>query len=254
MQTDAIQTGALLHLLQLASPALPIGAYSYSQGLESALETGIVVDAKSARSWIVDHLQQVLSRFEAPILWRLLRAFEARDAQAVAYWNERFIAARDSAEFRAETIQMGFSLRNLVTELVTELINELITESNNALSNELADQADNHRALLALLHGEAEVSLPCALACAGVALAVPHQALLVASLFSWAENQVLVCVKSVPLGQVAGQKLLLSLRAELELAAQCAEQLSDDALSNWAPGLSLLSMQHEVQFSRLYRS
>jgi urease accessory protein len=73
-------------------------------------------------------------------------------------------------------------------------------------------------------------------------------------LFSWAENQVLVCVKSVPLGQVSGQRLLLSLRAELEIAAATAQTLPDDALSNWAPGLSLLSMGHEVQYSRLYRS
>jgi urease accessory protein len=73
-------------------------------------------------------------------------------------------------------------------------------------------------------------------------------------LFSWAENQVLVCVKSVPLGQVSGQRLLLSLRAELEIAAATAQTLPDDALSNWAPGLSLLSMEHEVQYSRLYRS
>ena len=73
-------------------------------------------------------------------------------------------------------------------------------------------------------------------------------------LFSWAENQVLVCVKSVPLGQVAGQRLLLSLRPELEAAATAAQQLADDELSNWSPGLTLYSMQHEVQFSRLYRS
>ena len=73
-------------------------------------------------------------------------------------------------------------------------------------------------------------------------------------LFSWAENQVLVCVKSVPLGQVAGQRLLLSLRPALEDAARTAQTLNDDELSNWSPGLSLLSMRHEVQYSRLYRS
>ncbi|MFT5644603.1 MAG: urease accessory protein [Janthinobacterium sp.] len=226
-----MQASALLHLLQLSSPALPIGAYSYSQGLESAIETGLVCDASSARNWIVDHLQQVLSNFEAPVFWRLLHAFEARDAQAVLDWNERFIASRDSAELRAETIQMGYSLGKLVADL------------------DIADPA-----LLTLLQDQREVGLPTALACACVALSVPFDAALLGMLFSWAENQVLVCVKSVPLGQVAGQRLLLSLRPDLELAAQHAQQIQDNALSNWAPGLSLLSMQHEVQFSRLYRS
>lgn len=226
-----MQSTALLHLLQLASPSLPIGAYSYSQGLESAIELGIVNDEHSGRRWIVDYLQQVVALFEAPILWRLHHAFAAADAQAVHDWTECFIAARDTAEFRAETIQMGYSLGKLLTDL------------------NVADEAS-----LAILHSLPEIPLPTALACAAVALQVPPEALLLASLFSWAENQVLVCVKSVPLGQVAGQRLLLSLRAELELAARSAQNLPDDELSNWAPGLSLLSMQHEVQYSRLYRS
>ncbi|WP_019143396.1 urease accessory protein UreF [Noviherbaspirillum massiliense] len=222
---------ALLHLLQLASPSLPVGAYSYSQGLEAALEAGLVRDEASARDWIAHALQQVVARFEAPVLWRLLQAFDARDAAAVKEWTERFLAARDTAEFRAETIQMGYSLGKLATEL------------------RIADAE-----LLALLQAQPEVPLPTALAFAAVALQVPHEAALLGMLFSWAENQVLVCVKSVPLGQVAGQRLLLSLRADIEHAAQLAQGLADEELSNWAPGLSLLSMQHEVQYSRLYRS
>lgn len=226
-----MQAAALLHLLQLASPSLPIGAYSYSQGLESALEKGLVHDEISARAWIVDTLHRVVARFEAPVLWRLMQAFDARDASAVADWTERFIAARDTAEFRAETIQMGYSLGKLANEL-------------NVAGLELSG----------LLQAQPEVPLPTALAYAAVALNVPHDAALLAMLFSWAENQVLVCVKSVPLGQVSGQRLLLSLRPEIEVAAQQAQSLDDDELSNWAPGLSMLSMQHEVQYSRLYRS
>lgn len=226
-----MQAAALIHLLQLASPSLPVGAYSYSQGLEAAIENGMVNDAASARRWIVEQLQQVVAYFEAPILWRLLQAFAARNQQAVSDWTERFIAARDTAEFRAETIQMGYSLGKLVADL------------------QIADAV-----LLAILQSQPEIPLPTALACAAVALDVPHDAALLGMLFSWAENQVLVCVKSVPLGQVAGQRLLLSLRPELEAAAQQAQQLADDELSNWSPGLSLLSMQHEVQYSRLYRS
>lgn len=222
---------ALLHLLQLVSPALPIGAYSYSQGLEAALENKQVTDPASARAWIVDTLHQVVARFEAPVLCRLMAAFAARDAEAVTCWTERFLAARDTAEFRAETIQMGYSLGKLVAEL------------------DIADAA-----LLQLLQSQPEIPLPTALAFAAVALDVPHSAAVLGMLFSWAENQVIVCVKSVPLGQVAGQRLLLSLRPELERAAHHAQELTDDALCTWSPGLSLLSMQHEVQYSRLYRS
>jgi urease accessory protein len=226
-----LETAALLHLLQLASPSLPVGAYSYSQGLEAALEAGIVSDEASARAWIAACLQQVVARFEAPVFWRLLHAYARRDAAAAALWNERFLAARDSAELRAETLQMGYSLARLAQDLG------------------IADAA-----LARLLPPVSEIALPAALAYAAVALDVPAEAALFGMLFSWAENQVLVCVKSVPLGQVAGQRLLLSLRPEIEAAALLAQSLEDDALCNWAPGLSLLSMRHEVQYSRLYRS
>lgn len=226
-----MQAAALLHLLQFASPALPIGAYSYSQGLEAALERGLVHDAATARDWIVRHLHEVVACWEAPVCWRLMQAYTRRDWVDAALWSERFIASRDTAEFRAETIQMGFSLTRLVAEL-----------------GFVDDET------LAQLQQQSEVALPTAYACAVAALGIPHEAALLAMLFAWAENQVLVCVKSVPLGQVAGQRLLLSLRSELEAAARYAQSVPDEAMSNWAPGLSLLSAQHEVQYSRLYRS
>jgi urease accessory protein len=221
-----VNAAALLHLLQFASPALPIGGYSYSQGLEAAIEQGLVTDADSARAWIAAYLHEVLATWDAPLLWRLMHAFASGDDEAVALWSERFIASRDTFEFRAESIQMGYSLVRLIQELGVADVSQL---------------------------GD-EVALPTAFACAVAALDIPPADALTAWLFSWAENQVLVCVKSVPLGQVAGQRLLLSLRGDIEQAAQVAQTLPDDALSNWAPGLSLLSMQHEVQHGRLYRS
>ena len=226
-----MHAASLLHLLQLASPSLPVGAYSYSQGLETAMARGLVHDEHSARIWMVDMLELIVARFEAPITWRLIQAFDARDAEAVTHWTTLFIASRDSAEFRAETVQMGYSLAKLVTELVPD-----------------------NKALLTLLEQQADIPFPTALAAATVALQVPAESALLGMLFSWAENQVLACVKSVPLGQVAGKRLLLSLTQSIEAAALTARTLADDELSNWSPGLSLLSMQHEVQYSRLYRS
>jgi urease accessory protein len=221
-----MNAAALLHLLQFASPALPIGGYSYSQGLEAALDSGVVFDAATARGWIVRHLHEVVAQWDGPLFWRLLDAFENNDSAALDKWSERYLASRDTAEFRAETVQMGYSLTRLLDELGVADVRPL---------------------------GE-ETSLPAAFACAVHALGIPHAEALLAMLFAWAENQVLVCVKSVPLGQVAGQKILLSLRPELELAAQHAQTVADDALSNWSPGLSILSMRHEVQHGRLYRS
>ena len=221
-----MNAAALLHLLQFASPALPIGGYSYSQGLEAALDAGIVHDADTGRAWIACYLDEVVANWDAPLFWRLLKAFEAGDEKSVALWSERFLASRDSAEFRAETIQMGYSLTRLLAELGVAKVDAL----------------------------GPEVGLPTAFACAVNALAIPHQEALLAMLFAWAENQVLVCVKSVPLGQVAGQRMLLSLRPDIAQAAQRAQTMGDEAMSNWSPGLSILSMRHEVQHGRLYRS
>lgn len=221
-----MNAAALLHLLQFASPALPIGGYSYSQGLEAALEAGIVHDAVSGRAWIAGYLADVAAKWDAPLFWRLLKAFEARDDASVALWSERFLASRDSAEFRAETVQMGYSLTRLLAELGIADVESL----------------------------GAEVGLPTAFACAVDALGIGHEEALLAMLFAWVENQVLVCVKSVPLGQVAGQRMLLSLRDDISAAAHTARTLADDELSNWSPGLSILSMRHEVQHGRIYRS
>jgi len=221
-----MNASALLHLLQFASPALPIGGYSYSQGLEAALDCGAVHDADSGRAWIASYLHEVAANWDAPLFWRLLKAFETGDAASVALWSERFLASRDSAEFRAETVQMGYSLTRLIAELGVADVQSL----------------------------GSEVSLPTAFACAVDALGIPHDEALLAMLFSWVENQVLVCVKSVPLGQVAGQRMLLSLRDDIAQAAARAKTLGDDDMSNWSPGLSILSMRHEVQHGRIYRS
>jgi len=232
-----MNASALLHLLQFASPALPIGGYSYSQGLEAALEQGLVHDAPSAHAWMRRCLMEVMAQWDAPIFWRLLKAFAARDTAAVAAWSECYLASRDTAELRAETVQMGYSLTRLLAELGV---------AEPAMLAMLGDARDGRAQL--------ETSLPAAFACAVDALDIPHEDALAAFLFAWLENQVLVCVKSVPLGQVAGQRLLLSLRPELEAACAHGRALDDDALSNWSPGLSMLSMRHEVQHGRLYRS
>ena len=199
---------SLARLLQLASPTLPVGAYSYSQGLESAIEAGIVKDADTAREWISDVLELSVARLEAQVL----RAQIAHPSQAL---NDFFVATRETAELRAETLQMGASLAKLFDEVSIE---------NPAYPTAFA---------LAVRRWEID----------------PGQAV-VAYLWSWLENQVMAAVKAVPLGQTAGQKILLELGARLE----SIPELPEESWSNFAPGLAHLSSMHETQYSRLFRS
>lgn len=228
---DIMRSETLFHLLQLSSSLLPIGAYSYSQGLEVAIVNGIVNDEISAFNWIQDAIHSIIEHFEAPILWRLLKAFKDRNTALITLWIKYFLAARDTTEFYAETIQMGYSLSKLALDL------------------HLGDIK-----LLAFLKSQIEIPLPAAWAYFAMALNIPNTAALLSMLFSWIENQILVCVKSIPLGQVAGQRLLLSLKPAVNLVAYNVPKIKDEELSNWSPALSLMSMQHEVQYCRLYRS
>ena len=217
-----------LRLLQLASPALPVGAYSYSQGLEAAVEAGIVRDAASATRWIGDVLELSLAAMEAPILLRLVAAWNAGDAEAVARWNAELVAGRETSELRAETLQMGYSLRQLLRDLPVE-------------GAERLDAIE-------------ELAFPTALAFAVSAWKIDAREALAAHLFAWAENQVLAALKTVPLGQTEGQRILLEISRRIPGVVERAAVLDDGELSNLAPGLALLSARHETQYSRIFRS
>jgi urease accessory protein len=227
MSTDL----ALARLLQLASPTLPVGAYSYSQGLEAAVETGLVHDSASAGRWIGDVLAFAVARLEAPVWWRLHAAWSAGDLARVAHWNDIFRSTREGAELRAETLQMGYSLQRLLLEI---------------------GQFDEPS--LTQLRGIADITFPAAFAFAVVRWEIPARSALIAYLWAWLENQVMAALKSVPLGQTDGQRLLLALAALLPAIADEAGALGDDDLCNYAPGFAILCSQHETQYSRLFRS
>ncbi|MBE0623226.1 MAG: urease accessory protein UreF [Burkholderiales bacterium] len=227
MSTDL----ALIRLLQLSSPTLPVGAYSYSQGLEAAVEAGIVRDATSAGRWIGDVLAYALARLEAPVWWRLHAAWSDGDMPRVAHWNDFFRSTRESAELRAETLQMGYSLQRLLLE-----------------TGEFDQQS------LAQLRGLGEITFPAAFAYSVVKWEIPARNALIAYLWAWLENQVMAALKSVPLGQTDGQRLLLSLAARLPGIVDAACALPDDDLCNYTPGLAILCSRHETQYSRLFRS
>jgi urease accessory protein len=221
----------LVRLLQLASPALPVGAYSYSQGLEAAVEARIVCDAGSAGAWIADVLVFSMSRLEAPLLLRQFDAWRRDDIPAVEDWNALLLASRESAEFRAETVQMGYSLARL-----------------------LADIGDFDAQSLAALRALEDATFPTAFAFAAAKWGISRDDTLLAYLWAWIENQVMAAVKVVPLGQTDGQRLLHEFGGRLHGVAAVAEALDDDDLGSYVPGLAILSSRHETQYSRLFRS
>jgi urease accessory protein len=222
---------ALSRLLQLASPMLPVGAYSYSQGLEWAIECGDVKDLDSAKNWIGDVLQTYQAHFELPVLQRLYQAWQLNDLQAVSEWDAFYKAGRDTAEGLAETKQMGYSLVRLLNDL-----------------KELPDD------LLVSVKTLNEPAFPTIYAALAYQWGIPAHDMLQGYAWGWLENQASACMKTVPLGQVAGQKILLSLGEILPQVVQHATTLVDDEISNFNPLLSIAGSLHETQYSRLFRS
>ena len=215
---------SLAKLLQLASPTLPVGAYSYSGGLEAAIEAGTVKDAASAERWIGDVLEFSMARMEAPMLFSFLSAFTKKDFLKIKEKNEMFLASRETAELRAETVQMGYSLNRLFKDLA---LGEVPVE---------------------------EPSFPAAFAYAAAQWKIEPEAALQAYLWAWIENQVMAALKAVPLGQTDGQRMMLSLGNRIEDMVKKALAMKDEDIGNFAPGLALLSSRHETQYSRLFRS
>lgn len=219
---------ALIRLLHLVSPTLPVGAYTYSQGLEWAVESGAVKDEATALAWINDCLQFGVARFEAVYLAHMLAAWGQGDTARLAELDAEFVASRESAELRAETLQMGHSLTRLLTDL-----------------------ADFPAAVLADFR---QPSFPLAWSCAASTWAVPVGDAVAGYLWAWAENQVMAAVKAVPLGQTAGQRMLLALGHGLPTFAEDASASPLDATHNVLPAFAIACSLHETQYTRLFRS
>ncbi|MEH2095362.1 urease accessory protein UreF [Nostoc sp.] len=219
----------LLSILQLASPALPVGAYSYSEGLEMLVENGTIANQTNLKDWLKAELLYGAIRLEAAVMVRSQQSAKINDLESLCRWNLWLSAARETEELRASSWQMGRSLIQLLGKLEPQII--LIA---NAVGN------------------------PCNYAIAfGIAVAhwqISVKAALLGYLHSWASNLITAGVKLIPLGQTAGQQLLLDLQPLFSVAALEILALEDDELACCSWGLSLASMQHETQYTRLFRS
>ena len=231
MVTDPVSRSPglpLLRLLQLASPTLPIGGFTYSQGLEWAVEAGWVEDVQGLSDWLDGLIEDGLALLDLPILVRLRAACDRQDTGALSAWGQRLLAARETEELRTEERQRARALIILLQDLGLE-------------------EASRWREVLR--HCQAA---PFALAT--VRWGIPTRDTLLGYAWSWLENQVAAAVKLVPLGQTDGQRVQLSLAERLPAVVERAIRLDDDAIGAGAPALAIASARHETQYTRLFRS
>ncbi|HUG72502.1 MAG TPA: urease accessory UreF family protein [Steroidobacteraceae bacterium] len=219
---------ALLRLLQLASPALPVGAFNFSQGLEYANEQGWVGNEQQAGEWIGGVAQHGMANLDLPMLMRLHAAWSEGDATRARRLSRELIASRESAELRAEELHMGQALAKVLMEYGIDAAHPWQRNGDASYAAMFA---------LAAVHAGANAA-DCALAYA----------------WAWAENQVTAAVKLLPLGQSAGQRLLESLRQRIPSLVAAAAQLADEDIGTATPGAMMASCWHETQYTRLFRS
>src|SRR5450755_670733 len=222
---------SLLQLIRLASPSLPVGGFSYSEGFEAAVEAGLVAGEAEALVWLLDQLQLGLARSDLAVVAKAHRAWLVSDAARINELNGWFAATRETSEWRQQTEQMGRSL---------------------ALWLRQRDAAETRLAILDAL--APAPTWPIAFALAGAQTRALLRDVLLAFAAGWAENMVQAAMRSVPLGQIAGQRILSGLAAAIPAAVAQATTLPFGDMQAFTPMLAILSSQHETQYSRLFRS
>ncbi|MBU6438939.1 MAG: urease accessory protein UreF [Betaproteobacteria bacterium] len=222
-----------LAMMWLSSPALPVGGFSYSEGLEAAVDAGVVPDEAGALRWLRGQLQLVLARSELPAAARAHAAWRAGDLRSLREVQSWVLATRESAELRLQSQQMGRSMLDWLARLLP----------GHALLDRAAQLG----------------TAPCwplGFALGACALGLDARRTLQALGFSWLDNQVQAALRSVPLGQSSGQRLLHALSQDLPAAVERALELRDrpESWQSFSPMLAVLSARHETQYSRLFRS
>ena len=227
---EPLPAASLLQLIWLASPALPVGGFSYSEVLEAAVEIAGVATESIASDWLSDQLQLSLVRSDLPVVAQAVAAWRADDLLRIRQLNNWVLRTRETSELRAQTEQMG---RSLV---------EWLRNHDGANAAQVAACA------------QLPPTYPAAFALAASQTSAGVRDCLLTYAFGWAENMVQAALKSVPLGQSAGQRILARLSGEIPAAIKAAIALTDNERQAFSPMLAILSSQHEIQYSRLFRS
>jgi len=218
---------SVIRLWQLISPALPIGSFSYSQGLEFAIESGWLKTEDDVYDWLSIQMNYGLAKLDVPVMMRLMPAWQASDIKQVEYWNDHCLAYRESAELYDEDCQVGYALTRLLTDLEIEQ----------------AAPWQNRKVSYVTQY---------ALACTHWNITVEDAA--AGFLWAWCENMVAAAIKLLPMGQTAGQRMLLKMGDVIESACERSLLIKDDEIGAVLPGVAMASAFHETQYSRLFRS
>ena len=217
-----------LRLFQLISPSLPVGGFTYSQGLEWAIEAQWVTDTRSLKDWLQSVLAASVATLELPILIRLLNAFNSADEASVVRWTRWLVACRETAELRKEEQQRGAALAKLLHNLGITIPQHLAATVSSCQLTGIALAASQWT--------------------------IDSQQLCRGYSWSWLENNVVAGVKLIPLGQTHGQQIMLELAEDIPAAAAQAEQIKDADIRSSTPAMAIASSRHETQYTRLFRS
>lgn len=229
----ARSAAGLLQILWLASPALPVGGFSYSEGLEAAVDAGLVKDEASAADWLTDQLHLSLARADLAVVAQAIPAWRRDDLKKITELNNWVLHTRETLEFRLQSEQMGRSM--------FEWSRQLGDLGAGAFEQLQAARLD-------------PPTYPVASACAAARTDASVRDSVLGYAFGWTENMVQAAIKSVPLGQSAGQRMLARMAQQIPDAVDHAMALSDEHRQAFSPLLAILSARHETQYSRLFRS
>ncbi|MFL0810505.1 MAG: urease accessory protein UreF [Agarilytica sp.] len=221
-----ITDSSLLRLMQFSSASLPVGAYAFSQGLESAVEFSWIKNQDETFEWLHTQISQSLVYVDLPILFRMMSAIQGEDNKAIAYWNDYLIACRETQELVLSDIAPGEALQRLLKNL-----------GENPVTTNVA----NPTFILGFAY-------------AATMWNISNEAAALGYLWSWLENQVAAATKLVPLGQTQAQRLLSELQTDLAAHIEHAQKIEDEDIGSSLPALAIVSALHETQYSRLFRS
>lgn len=217
-----------LRLFQLISPSLPVGGFTYSQGLEWAIEAQWVTDKPSLENWLQSILDASVATLELPVLIRLLKAFNGADDISVVRWTQWLVACRETMELRKEERQRGAALARLLLSLDVQVPAHLATTVASCQLTGIALAAS-------------QWGIDCQQLCRGYC-------------WSWLENNVVAGVKLIPLGQTHGQQIMLEMAKTIPTAVTQAMGTNDNDIRSSTPAMAIASSRHETQYTRLFRS
>lgn len=239
-ESTEINAAGILSLLHISSPALPVGAFAYSQGLEYALDAGWCKNREDVQAWIEENLQYGLGQLDLPVFLRMYNAWKGKDEAAIQYWNETLLAFRESKELYLEDIQVGSAYAQW----------HLGQEKGQEKGIEQCEEA-GRSTYIDMLEKPTVVAMS---SLASVLSEINAQTALLGFVWSWCENQIASASKAMPMGQTDGQRILQSLIPKIVEICEQAKNITDEEIGTGLMGVAMASSLHEQQYSRLFRS